>query len=307
MSSTPLISYNRIGKELGINLRVKHDDYYPLSGSGNKARKLNYILNENVRKDYNAIVTAGSNQSNHLRATALWAARLGWKLICIIHDVEPSSYTGNLLITKLCGSELRFVDKSNVKVAMDEAMDDLYKEGLKPFYIWGGGHCLGGTYAYYDAVKELHEQVKNDPPDYIFLASGTGATQGGIEVGIRSLYPDCSVVGISVARNAIKGKTAILQSMEELNDFLHRPINIPDDIIFNDNFIGKGYEAVNSELLETIKWAAKTEGLLLDSTYTGKAFLGLKTLVENGFVKSNSNVVFWHTGGLLNLVSSKYI
>lgn len=302
-----LESFNLVGTELGINLRIKRDDLYPLPGGGSKARKLNYILNEDIRKNYNAIVTTGSNQSNHLRATALWAAKLGWKLTCVIHDDEPVIYEGNLKIVKLSGAELRFVQKTEVKDAMDKAMVDLSNEGYKPFYIWGGGHCVEGALAYYEAVKELKEQLKGVKPDFLFVASGTGTTQAGIEIGVRQFLPGCKVIGISVARDEQRGKEAVLESMGTLNNYLGNPITMPDNIEFDDNWMGCGYEATYPELIDTIKWAAKTEGLILDPTYTGKAFHALRMYVKNEVIKPNSNVVFWHTGGLLNLMATNKI
>lgn len=307
MNKTPIKFIKNINKNLGINICVKHDDLYPLPGGGSKARKLNYILNEDIRKNYDAIVTAGSNQSNHLRATALWAAKLGWKLICVIHDDEPDIYEGNLKIVKLTGAELRFVQKTEVKDAMDKAMVDLSYEGYKPFYIWGGGHCVEGALAYYEAVKELKEQLMGVKPDFLFVPSGTGTTQAGIEIGVRQFLPGCKVIGISVARDKQRGKEAILESMNTLNNYLGKPINMPGDIEFDDSWIGSGYEATYPELIETIKWAAKTEGLILDPTYTGKAFHALKMYVKNEVIKPKSDVVFWHTGGLLNLIATNQI
>jgi D-cysteine desulfhydrase len=292
---TKLDSSTNISSLLRINLLFKRDDLYPLSGGGSKARKLAYILNKDVRKNYNAIVTAGSNQSNHLRATALWAAKLGWKLVCIIHDNEPAIYKGNLKIVKLTGAELRFVKKAEVKDAMDKAMVDLSNEGYKPFYIWGGGHCVEGALAYYEAVKELKEQLIGVKPDFLFVASGTGTTQAGIEIGVRQFLPGCKVIGISVARDKQRGKEAVLESMKTLNNYLGNSITMPDDIEFDDNWKGNGYEATYPELIETIDWAAKTEGFILDPTYTGKAFHALKMYVKNEVIKYNSNVIFFGT------------
>lgn len=304
---TQLDNSVNISALLNINLLIKRDDLYPLPGGGSKARKLDYILNENIRKKYNAIVTTGSNQSNHLRATALWAAKLGWKLICVIHDAEPSTYTGNLKIVKLTGAELRFVQKMEVKEAMDKAIIDLNSEGYKPLYIWGGGHCVEGSLAYYEAVKELKEQLIGEKPEFLFVASGTGTTQAGIEIGIRQFFPECKVIGVSVARKKQRGKEAVLESMNELNYYLDNPIILPADIEFDDNWIGNCYEATYPELLETIDWAAKTEGLILDPTYTGKAFYALRKYVNKKMIEPNSNVVFWHTGGLLNLMATHKI
>ena len=122
---TPLTYYPKISDLLNINLFVKHDDLYPVSGGGSKARKLNYILNDHVKKKYNAIVSAGGNQSNHLRTTALFAANLGWKAVFIVHDAQPERFQGNLKIMNLSGAELFFVDKEEVKETMDQAMENL--------------------------------------------------------------------------------------------------------------------------------------------------------------------------------------
>lgn len=302
---TPLKKYPIISKLLNIDLYVKHDDLYSFPGGGSKARKINYILNHDVRKRYNAIVSAGGNQSNHLRVVALNAAMLGWKSIAIIHDIKPKNFDGNLKITNLAGAELRFVKKNEVKFAMDQAMIELKNEGYNPLYIWGGGHCVEGAYAFYEAVKETKNQIGENDPDFIFVASGTGTTQAGIEIGIRTFFPRCQVVGVSVARLKNRGEKAIYESMIELNNYLKKEFLKIEKIIFDDDYIGDGYESVYPELIETIKWSAKTEGLILDPTYTGKAFYALKKYIANGAVPKKSKVLFWHTGGLLNLLASK--
>jgi 1-aminocyclopropane-1-carboxylate deaminase/D-cysteine desulfhydrase-like pyridoxal-dependent ACC family enzyme len=307
IKTTPLTHYSRISNLLNINLFVKHDDLYPVAGGGSKARKLDYILNDYVKNNYNAIVSAGGNQSNHLRTTSLYGANLGWKTVFIVHDTKPGRIEGNLKIMNLCGAEIHYVKKEDVKEAMDEAMEDLKNKGYAPLYIWGGGHCLEGSFAFYEAVKELKKQTGSMNPDYLFVASGTGTTQAGIEIAIREMYPQCQVIGVSVARQMKRGKDEVLNSMNELNSHLNNPVSIPNDIFFDDKWVGDGYEAIYPGLTETIQWAAETEGLILDPTYTGKAFHALKMYVQEERIPENSNVVFWHTGGLLNLMASNDI
>lgn len=306
IKQTPLEHLNNISRDTGINIFIKRDDLFSESGGGNKSRKLHYILNKAEKEGYNAIVTAGSNQSNHLRSAALNAAKSGWKAIMVIHDTKPGKFTGNLKIVDLTGAELRFVSRAQVKETMEKAMEDLRIEGFKPLYIMGGGHCVEGSFAYYEAVKELKKQTGNIKPDFIVVPSGTGTTQAGLEIGVRQIYPGCKVLGVSVSKEAKKGKTTIIESMTELNNFLDHPIEIPDDIFFDDRWIGEGYRSTYPEMLETINWTAKNEGLLLDPTYTGKAFHALRKYAESGEIPAGSKVIFWHTGGLLNfLVSDK--
>lgn len=302
------IQINKILSDLlGITLIIKRDDLYPSPGGGNKARKLDYIIPPAIVKGFNALVTAGSCQSNHVRATALYAAKLGWKSVMIIHDQKPEVFQGNLKLMSLAGAELRFIDKMAVKEEMDKAMKDLQGRGFNPFYIQGGGHCVEGSYAYYEAAKELRDQAGAILPDFIVVASGTGTTQAGLEIGVREFYPGCKVLGISISRNEERGKEAILEAMKELNDFLNQPVVLPDDIFFDDRWKGEGYERTYPELLETIRWAAHTEGLILDPTYTGKAFHALCHNVKTGLIPANSTVVFWHTGGLINLLATDKI
>lgn len=303
---TPLKYYPRLSSELGINLSVKHDDYFPFTGGGNKARKIDYILKMASTRGTNALVTAGAANSNHARVVALAAAQLGWKCKLIIHDQEDYS-NGNLLMMRLAGAELIFVEQINVASAMDEAMQSFTKAGLKPFYIFGGGHSVEGSLAYYDAFKEFVSQ-SGVLPDYIVHASGTGTTQAGLHVGAE-LTKACKtkIIGISVARDKLRGAKIIKESADELHSFLfpHKPHKNLNEVSFYDDWNAGGYGHSNQHLIETIKWAARTEGLILDPVYTGKAFTGLIDLVSSNKIEKETNVVFWHTGGLINLMNTE--
>lgn len=303
MFVTPLTVHPQINDWLGINLRIKRDDLYPIIGGGSKGRKADYIFNSNVVSNFNAVVTAGSNQSNHLRATAVKAAEYGMKMIAIIHDEEPEIYSGNLKIIQNLGAELRFVDMKNVTHEMDKAMLDLRKLGYKPYYIWGGGHNVDGCKAYYYAVEELISQVGNDPIiDFIYFATGTGATHAGLHLGFESFSPNTKVVGVSVSRPKQRGVEIISESMNELAQYL-KTNSSRNEINFSDEFVGKGYGSKTNELELLIAQFGKM-GLILDPVYTGKAMLGLIKHIEMGLVPKNSNVVFWHTGGLMNFLTN---
>jgi 1-aminocyclopropane-1-carboxylate deaminase/D-cysteine desulfhydrase-like pyridoxal-dependent ACC family enzyme/ribosomal protein S18 acetylase RimI-like enzyme len=254
---------SQFSTDFSINLFLKRDDLLPKFGGGNKARKLDYIIKEATRQQCNAIVTAGGAQSNHCRATALYAASLGWKSILIIHDDKPIRSEGNFKLMELAGAEIRFVNHVDVKEAMDNAMSDLEIKGYKPYYVWGGGHSLEGALAFYEAVKELRLQLGNISPDYLVVASGTGATQAGLEVGIRQFYPKCKVLGVSIARDKIRGKQEVLKSINELNAFLKNPIKTPKDIFFDTSKCGIGYESVFPELISQVRIALKKGGLVL--------------------------------------------
>lgn len=290
-------------RNLDINLFVKRDDLYPISGGGNKGRKLNYIINSEVKKNHDALVTTGSSQSNHIRASLLKAKELNWKASIVIHDEAPDGeLTGNLRITNLLADEIQYVGMKEVASSMDNAMNKLKKEGYEPFYIWGGGHCVEGSLAYYHAALDLKVQLGEIEPDYIFLASGTGATQAGLVSGSKASFRDCEVVGISVARDTIRGMREVWKSVKKLEDYLRVNKCGIGDVVFDDSYNGGGYNRTFEEMENTIfEFAA--DGVLLDTTYTGKAFHGMIDYAKKGKIKPNSTVVFWHTGGLLNLLS----
>ena len=167
---TPLHKLNyELFSKLNINLYIKRDDLYPISGGGNKGRKLEYIINNKAKKKYNALVTTGGSQSNHIRASLIRAKELGWKSHIIIHDHKPQvEEAGNLKLTKLMADKVTYVDIKDVAVSMDNAISELKREGYNPMYIWGGGHCLEGTLAYHNAVIELSSQLKKFSPNIFF-------------------------------------------------------------------------------------------------------------------------------------------
>ena len=300
---TPLHKLNyELFSKLNINLYIKRDDLYPISGGGNKGRKLEYIINNKVKKKYNALVTTGGSQSNHIRASLIRAKELGWKSHIIIHDHKPQvEETGNLKLTKLMADKVTYVDIKDVAVSMDNAISELKREGYNPLYIWGGGHCLEGTLAYHNAVIELSSQLKKIQPQYIFLASGTGATQAGLVSGAKQFFDDCKVIGISISRDAKKGKNEVYNSVRQIENHLGFNRCSMKDIYFDDSFSGGGYDISYKGLDEIIKDLAKF-GIILDKTYTAKAFYGMIEYALQGKIKPNSNIIFWHTGGLLNFL-----
>jgi D-cysteine desulfhydrase len=304
---TPVEFLSRLSTELGVNIHVKRDDVFQIAGGGNKARKLQYILYKAKSKHYNAIVTTGDINSNHNRATAIMAARLGMRVKLIIHNDYPENevFSKNMFMARICGAEIIYCSKNDVAKIMDKAMDKFIEEGYKPFYIWGGGHCLEGSYAYFAAAKNLKDQF-NSPIDKVFFASGTGTTHAGLHVGMKTYFPDTEVCGISIAREKARGISEIYKSVVELENYLKFEFKSDiNSISFNDSYLANGYESSSEEITKLISKIASSEGLLLDPTYSGKAFWGMIDQIQKGMIPKNGNVLFWHTGGLFNLISIK--
>lgn len=289
-----------------LALSVVRDDLFPFIGGGGKARKAveyEVMLREG---DYNALVTCGGIQSNHNRAMALMAARNGWKCHLCIQGIEERflQEKGNALLNRLSGAECELIRPEDTAVAMDRAMEKLKAEGFNPYYVHGGGHDLPGGTSFVKAVEELKRQCEAEDykPDYIFHASGTGSTQAGIVVGLEKVgWSDVKVVGISVARQQERGKQVIAEFANMLGEHYGMRKDFTDDIIFSTDYLYGGYEQYTPEMSAYLERAMKETGLMFDTTYSGKGFYGMMDYVKKNQL-DNKNIMFWHTGGLMNLM-----
>lgn len=253
---------------------------------------------------FNACVTTGGIQSNHNRAIALMCAKNGWRCHLVYHGTKErfEAEKGNALLVKKSGADIEFVEAENIGKTMDAAMTQLSESGYNPMYIHGGGHDIPGGVALVEAVKALKKECDKNGymPRYIFHASGTGSTQAGIAVGLDLVgWTDVKLIGISVARQKERGT----QVIEDFANMLARHYGIDKDyhgnINFNTDYLFGGYEQYTAEMSELIDMAMRSSGLLLDTTYSGKAFFGMMDFMKKNEI--NDNVLFWHTGGLMNL------
>lgn len=300
---TPLETNPRLNKELGVNVYIKRDDLFPVVGGGSKARKLKFILKKAVDNGCTAVVSAGSNYSNHLRATALLCAELGLKFTACIHDQKPleAHIRGNLKLTLDLSHKHHFVEMKDIKDTMDNAINRYILDGEKPLYVWGGGHSIEGTFSYCSAMQFINRQI-NVIPDYIFLASGTGTTQAGIILGVRMAQAASKVIGVSVARDEKRGKDAIKEAIQDIQDYMTVPNVDGSDIRFDDGFLMGGYGKSTKQLDEFLQNIKYKFGLVLDPIYSGKAFYCLWDYVKSGRIKPGENILFWNTGGVLNII-----
>ena len=304
---SPLEPLTRLGARLGVDLRVKRDDLLPVPGGGSKLRAAVAVLDECAARGHDAVVTNGGSQSNHARVIALEAARYNMSCALVLHG-DPAALgapTGNLLLMRLGGADIYIVPSNQIDACIRSAVNRLRAAGRDPAVVPGGAHCLTGTLAYVDAGRELADQCRTSDwsPDIVVVASGTGATQAGILAGLQRAGLPCEVIGVSVARTNPRGTAAVAELYEEACRQLGLPVR-PDSVHFLDGWIGAGYEKASAQDLGVIRCAAQTEGLVLDPTYSGKAFHALVDLVHDGAIAPASRVVFWHTGGLVNLLAA---
>nr|WP_297705396.1 pyridoxal-phosphate dependent enzyme [uncultured Butyrivibrio sp.] len=287
------------------SLYVKREDMIPYSFGGNKARKSQLFFEEIDNGDYDYVVTYGSSHSNHCRVVANMAAERGLKCV-IIGPSEVSDSTYNSIMMEVFGAEIIVVPVEEVSRTIDNKLDELRQSGHRPYFIMGGGHGNIGTKAYVRCYEEIKQfEIDNDLEfDYIFFASGTGTTQAGLVCGQLLYGDDRKIIGISIARKNPRGRDVVIDSIREFleaepNVELGKDITedeISEKTIFLDDYTGDGYGADNVEIEDTIQKALIMYGMPLDSTYTGKAFLGMEKYIRENHIE-DKNILFIHTGG----------
>lgn len=287
-------------------LKIVRDDLFPFIGGGNKARKAVEYETFLKKNGYNAVVTCGGIQSNHNRAIALMAVRNGWKChLCIQGKIEQFyKDKGNALIDRLSGAECEVIQPENTAEAMDKAMESLKRQGLKPYYVHGGGHDLPGGTSFVKAVQDLKYQCDEEgyKPEFVFLASGTGSTQAGILVGLDYVgWSDVKVVGISVARQYERGRKVILDFTKMLATHYEINTNYNEKVFFNTDYLYGGYEKYTEEMEKYLNRIMSETGIMFDTTYSGKGFYGMMDFVKKHHLQ-HKKIIFWHTGGLMNLM-----
>ena len=284
---------------------VLRDDLYPHIGGGVKSRKAREYEFHIGHRGYDACVTTGGIQSNHNRAIALMCAKNEWKCHIVYHGSKErfEAEKGNALIVGKSGATYEFVEADQIGPAMDKAIQRLTDEGFNPMYIHGGGHDLPGGIALVDAVKELKKKCDKIgyKPQYIFHASGTGSTQAGIAVGLDIVgWSDVKLIGISVARQKERGTQVIVDFANELASHYGLDKDYKGYIDFNTDYLCGGYEKYTPEMSEYLDGVMRKTGIMFDTTYSGKAFYGMMDYIKKNNI--TENVLFWHTGGLMNLM-----
>lgn len=302
---TPLEPLPRLGEVLGINLTIKRDDYSGFGGGGNKVRKLEYLMAEACQAGVNVVITTGGHQSNHARMVAAAARKFGMRPVLVLRGNPPASWQGNLLLDKLFGAEVQFLDPdgyfTQIEGAMQAHADAASARGEKPMIIPLGGATPLGALGYVRAVEEISLQLaeRDAPvPDFVVAPTGSGGTLAGLHVGTRRYWPETKVIGVSVSAKADWFRERISAMAQDCADLLQWPQQWqPDDIWIEDGYVGDAYGIPSPGGIDAIYQLAQQEGVLLDPVYTGKAMHGLISLVKQGRIPQGANVTFVHCGG----------
>ena len=295
---TPLDDAPRLSSELGVRVLVKRDDQTGLALGGNKARKLELLVADAIARGCDTLIATGGAQSNFARMAAAAAARSGLACHLVLSGREPEHDSGNLVLDRLFGATVEFAGTDHWGELEERVAAVAAKLGARAYPMPVGGSTPLGALAYLDAASELLVQLGR-PPDWIVVADGSGGTHAGLLAGLPS---EVRVLGVDVARPPVPLAKHVAKLAAATAACAGRAAPTSEPIVVDH--AGPGYAAISDEARAAVRLAARTEGLVLDPVYTGKAMAGLVAAVREGRV--GGTVVFWHTGGAPALFADEF-
>jgi 1-aminocyclopropane-1-carboxylate deaminase len=297
------------GRQLnGPELWIKRDDLTGLEGGGNKTRKLEFLVGDAIQSGADMLVTAGAIQSNHTRQTAAAAAKCNLRC-ALLHvgwtkDAGPLyRQTGNILLSSLMGADL-YLDETERPIEdqspLLEFVEKLKRSGHSPYLIPAGAseHRLG-SFGYMSCAAEIILQCKekNIQFDYVVHCTGSSSTQAGLAAGFAFMGEDIRVIGVADDHETDIKRGRVLGLANNALAELGASIRLsPSDIevIAADQSV---YGEAEPATFDAIRLLAKSEGLVADPVYEGKALRGLQKLSAAGRFESDSKILLMHLGG----------
>jgi 1-aminocyclopropane-1-carboxylate deaminase len=270
----------------GLEVFIKRDDLIHPIISGNKWRKLKYLLNQAQTENKTHLVTFGGAYSNHLLATAAAASKFGFQSTGFVRGEEVNNDT--LFLCRLHGMNLIFTDRENYR-DKQALFNKFFAEDHEAFFIDEGGASLLGAKGCSELIDELTETY-----NHIFCACGTGTTAAGIVNGVNQHKLNAHFHGVPVLKNG-----EFLR--EEIDRFLPKPIEY---YLHTDYHFG-GYAKTTPELIDFIKRFVSSTGILIEPVYTGKMLYALYDLASKNHFTDGSKILAIHTGGIWGLLGMK--
>ncbi len=309
---TPLEALPRLSQWLeGPEIYFKRDDLTGIAKTGNKVRKLEYLIAEAQQQGCDVLMTCGGAQSNHARATAVSAAKIGMKCHLVLRNATGGDLDGNLFLDRLFAAEITFITPqeyehvNDIMAKLAEAHDG---KGGKAYVIPEGGSNALGTLGYAAAMEEVAKQMKalRLEFDHMICPVGSGGTMAGMLLGRSAFEIKTQIHGLNVCDDAPYFQNRIASILREAKRRFGFEINLQkNDISVIDGYVGKGYGLSRQEEIDLIKQVARLEGIILDPVYTGKAMYGVMDLIRQGRFKKGERILFWHTGGIFGLFPKK--
>ena len=311
---TPLMELKRLNIKGGPRIYLKRDDLTGSEVSGNKIRKLEFLLAEALDRGCDLVITCGGAQSNHARATAAAAARLGLSSRLVLRTEDPQNpppLAGNILLDRMVGAEIVWItpEQYQDRAALLKGMaEELSSRGRKAYIVPEGGSTGLGAFGYMRAVEELAADLAGLPggagePLTIIAATGSGGTLAGLALGVKLTGLPARVVGINVAadREYFVNEVSRIGRQAQSEYGLEAALEPERDFEILDGYVGLGYALSRPEELAAIRDLARSEGVILDPVYTGKAYFGMISELKRNPGCFGSRIVFFHTGGLFGL------
>jgi D-cysteine desulfhydrase len=304
---TPIEKAGRLSAALGgPTIYIKRDDLLGLSGGGNKTRKLEFLVADALAQGADTLITCGAVQSNHCRLTLAAAVKEGLQCRLVLEERVPQSYdprsSGNNFLFRLLGVEKIVVvpGGADMRAAMQQVAEELAAEGRRGYIIPGGGSNPIGATGYVACAEEILAQTFEAglPIDRVVCASGSTGTHAGLVAGFYGNSSHIPVVGINVSRTKEDQEPMVHDLVRQTAARLGVMGDIPSQAVvcFGD-YVGPGYSRPTPGMAEAVRLVARTEGILLDPVYTGKAMAGLIDLVRRGYFRKDESILFVHTGG----------
>jgi len=293
---TPFHRLERFSEAIGAEVWIKRDDIGPIGLAGNKVRKLEYVLADAHNQGADVIVIIGAEQSNAARATAAACAQLGLRCVLVLGGERPPTPAGNLLLDELFGAEVHFAGDVGWAELWERSQrigDDLRDEGATPYTLPAGASSPLGAIGFTAAWFELTHQLREHEVDAatLFFAQSSGGTYAGLLLG-RAIDPDGPELrAVGVAPDVVPDVPGYIAGLANGAAELLGTQARPEPVDIDMRFLGDGYAIPTPEGVEAIRLLARTEGIVCDPIYSGKA---LAALVAD---EHRAPKVFWHTGG----------
>ena len=308
---TPLEEAPRLASALGLRqLWIKRDDCTGFALGGSKVRQLEFLLGDAIhRQNAESLVACGGVQSNFTRLVAAAGSRLGLPVVLLLHGQDSKHRTGNLFLDSWFGAQLRFLDELDaahyVKGAM-QIVHEMRAQGRSAVVLPFGGSSPLGAVGYFLAAYELVDQLvaRGAMIDTICLPVGSGGTLAGIWLATQQILPATRIIGVSVGPSAEDMLIRCKRLAHGITRLLHLPPPVGDPPEIVDAWVGTGYGRTTDGAVGVARLAAHTEGLLIDPIYTGKALNALQDMILQRRVRADSNVLFWHTGGMASMFTT---
>ena len=271
-------------KEQGIELWLKRDDLLHPVISGNKWRKLQYILQHALVLNTQKIISMGGAYSNHLHALAYVGNKLGIKTLGKIRGERPEVLNPSLADMQKWGMDLEFVSRSEYRqLRTYKQHNDL--PGIQHGEYWlpeGGALDLA-----LQGVAELVDEIALDY-DVLCVPCGTATTMAGL---IGAAAENRQVLGFS----ALKGAGFLI---DEVENFLKSRNSHDSDWFIHLQYHFGGFAKTSPDLLSFIQQFECTHSIKLEPVYTGKMLYGVYDLIRQGYFKQGQKIIAIHTGGL---------